>query len=413
MDVVSREDRAIVDFTELQRPPDEASTLPPECYRSPELYEREVERIFLKEWTAVGRVEDVPNPGDYITQTIADEPIIVVRDGEGEVRAHLNVCRHRGCTLVEGSGSAKTFKCPYHGWMYGLNGELRGAPEVADTKFFDKKDYPLRPVKVEIWEGFIMVNFDLDATSFAERVTEIDRWGGDKYHFADHVTTHSWSYPLDCNWKVYLDNFIEAYHVPWVHGPTFQPVAPLKSWVDMPDITDQPWGLMVGQVPGLSMSDSGDALLGANPDLTDIPVEYDGMPVWLGYPTLMMVIAVDCFVYYVAIPKGPEKCEVLLKLCVPKEAAEKYFAGDPEMVKTIEMYARNSETFILEDNRISALQQPGLRSRLATSGRYNKKHETLLWQFQNWIAKKAYFDYGTNGNGRKENGANGHNGHAE
>lgn len=375
----------------------EASTLPGECYWRADIYQREIEKIFFKEWICVGRVEDIPNPGDFMTESIANEPLIIVRGAEGEIHVHLNVCRHRGCQLVEGSGTTKAFRCPYHGWMYGLGGDLRGTPDFNETKNFDKKDYPLHSAKVEVWDGFIMVNLDPDATPFADRISETDRWGLEKYRLGSMVTTHRWEYQLDCNWKAYVENYIEAYHVPWVHAETFQPVTPLKDWHDFPDISDQPWSVMIGQTPGVSLSDNADALFPISPDLADMPPEFDGMPIWLVYPTFMVIPVVDCMIYYVAHPRGPERCDIKLRLCLPEEVAEKYWAGDPEIIEGAGQYARNTEAFILEDNKVTQMQQVGLRSSGALPGRFSY-HEALARQFDHWVAETAYLG-GGNGSG--------------
>jgi choline monooxygenase len=373
----------------VSRPTLEAETLPPECYWDPELYERELQTIFFKEWICVGRVDDVPEPGDYLTTNIATEPVVVVRDADGKVRAYLNVCRHRGCSLVEGTGKAKAFRCPYHGWMYGLNGELRGTPDFKETKNFSKSDYPLFTVKVEIWEGFILISLDADATPFADRVSETPRFGLDKYEMSRMRTTHRWEYQLDCNWKTYVENYIEEYHIPWVHPETFQLLTPMKSWAEYPEITDQPWAIMIGQNPGLSFSDSGDAMFPVAPGLADLPVEYDGMPIWLAYPTMMVIPTVDALIYYVAFPEGPEKCRVILRLCVPEESAKAYAEGHPETTKAVEEYARNAEGFLSEDNNICQQQQIGLRSRHGGPGRFSK-HEGLAREFDQWVAERAY-----------------------
>jgi choline monooxygenase len=374
----------------VSRPTLDAETLPPECYWDPTLYQREIENIFFKEWICVGRVEDIAEPGDFFTTDIASEPIVVVRDAEGAVKAYLNVCRHRGCTLVEGSGTTKAFRCPYHGWMYGLNGQLRGTPDFKETRNFNKGDYPLHTVKVELWEGFIMLCLDPDATPFADQVSETTRFGLDKYRMSTMVTTHRWEYHLECNWKTYVENYIEEYHIPWVHPETFQLLTPMKNWAEYPDITEQPWAIMIGQNPGLSFSDTGDALFPVSPELSDLPVEYDGMPIWLAYPSMMVIPVVDALIYYVAFPEGPEKCRVILRLAVPAESAAAYAEGsDPEVIAAVEEYARNAEGFLAEDNKVCQQQQVGLRSRHAGAGRFSK-HEGLARAFDQWVAERAY-----------------------
>jgi choline monooxygenase len=380
--------RAAIDA--VSRPTVEATTLPPECYSDPRFYQRELERVFDREWICIGRVEDVPNIGDFLTTSIGDEPVVVVRDGNDEVRAHLNVCRHRRCALVEGTGTVKSFKCPYHGWMYALDGTLRATPAFGETLNFDKADFPLMAAKVEVWEGFIFVNLDLDAAPFADRVSEVTRWGGDKYRMGEMVTTHRWEYQVECNWKAYAENFIESYHVPWVHPETFGLLTPLKRWVVFPEITDQQWALQIGQTPGLTFSNSGDALFDVSPQLEGLPVEFDGMPVWLVFPTLMVIPTVDALIYYVAFPEGPTRTRVIVRVAVPPGTAAEYVRGkDPEVIKAADEYAHNVKLFLDEDNRICRMQGVGMRSRRGAAGRFSE-HEGLTRRFDEWVAERAY-----------------------
>lgn len=389
------------DMEALNRPPLEASTLPPHCYWSPAVHEAEAEHVFRREWICVGRVEDVPEPGDFFTDTVITEPLIVVRDGDGEIRTHLNVCRHRGCQLVEGKGTANAFRCPYHGWMYGLNGELRGTPDFKETRNFDKADFPLHEVRTEIWEGFILVNLDHDAQPFHELASDSIRWGADKYAMGEFVTTHRWQWDLACNWKIYVENAIEEYHVPWVHAETFQPVAPMKGWIEFPDLSDQPWAVMVGQFPGITLSTSGDALLPITPSIAELPPEFDGMPICLYYPGFIVLPMLDSLIYYMVLPTGPETCQLRAALCVPRESAAAHAKGPGSAAyDAVEEYAGNVGPFVDEDNKIAEMQQVGIRSRQANSGRFSK-HEGLAWQFDTWVARRAYGGDGApaNGNG--------------
>jgi choline monooxygenase len=374
----------------VSRPTIEATTLPPECYSDPQIYQRELERIFWRNWICVGRVEDVPEVGSFITTSIGEEPLIIVRDGTGTIRAHFNVCRHRRCSLVGGSGSVKSFKCPYHGWMYALDGTLRATPAFSETLNFDKADYPLIAAKVELFNGWILVNLGDDPPSFASQVSEMTRWGGDRYRMGAMVTTHRWEYHVECNWKAYAENFTESYHVPWVHPETFELLTPLKRWVEFPDITAQQWAVQVGQTPGLSWSDTGEALLPVSPDLEELPVEFDGMPVWLVFPNLMVIPTVDSLLYYVAFPEGPTRTRVMVRLAVPPESAAAYFEGaDLDVVRAVDEYERNVRAFLDEDNKICRMQQIGFGSRRGAPGRFCK-HEGLMRIFDQWVAEQAY-----------------------
>jgi phenylpropionate dioxygenase-like ring-hydroxylating dioxygenase large terminal subunit len=382
----------------VQRPELDASTLPPHFYWSPEIYEHELETIFLREWICVGRADEIPKVGDFFTRTIASESVIVVRDTARSIRAHANFCRHRGCQVVtEPAGNTKSFRCPYHGWMYALDGELRGAPEFKFTHDFDKRDYPLFGVKVEVYEGFVFVNFDADAAPLAPRLTDTTKWGADLYGLAGRRTTHRWEWQLDCNWKAYVENFLEEYHVPWVHPETFQETVPMKQWIDFPDLSTQPWELQLARLREYTFSDSGRPLFPVDPALDGLPDDFAGLPVWCVYPSFMCLPAVDATLYYVAFPDAPEKTTVMMRLCLPDAVATAYEAGDPEIVPKVEEYVRNADQFIAEDNRICEIQQAGLRTRRGAAGRYCK-HEPLVWKMHKWLIATAYG--GAAGNGK-------------
>ncbi len=147
-------------YATTRLPAVEAETLPPEAYTSPEFYQAEVERIFMKEWNFMGRADLIPNPGDYFAVELVGVPLIVVRDQGGRVGAFANTCRHRGTQLVSGEGNCRAFKCPYHSWVYGLDGTLLGTPEMHKTIGFDPSRYGLIPIKLETWGGFLFVSFD-------------------------------------------------------------------------------------------------------------------------------------------------------------------------------------------------------------------------------------------------------------
>jgi choline monooxygenase len=378
------------ELDEVQRHELEASNLPPHYYWSPEIYEHELETIFLREWICVGRTEEIPNVGDFFTRTIAQDSVIVVRDTPETIHAHANFCRHRGCQVVtEAAGNAKSFRCPYHGWMYALDGQLRGAPDFKETRNFDKKDYPLYSVKVELYDGFIFVNFDEDAAPLAPRLTDSEIWGRHLYGMENRRTTHRWEWQLDCNWKVFVENFLEEYHVPWVHPVTFQEVVPMKQWKDFPHISDQPWVLELAQQRDYTFSDTGQPLFPVRPELKNLPDEFAGLPVWCVFPTFMCLPAVDSTLYYVAYPDSPETTTVMMRLCMEDEVATAYEAGDPETVAKVDQYVRNCDDFIVEDHRICEVQQAGLRTRRGGTGRYCK-HEPLVWRMHRWLIETSY-----------------------
>ena len=186
-------------------------------YRSPVVYQRELETIFFKSWLWAGHTSQIPNPGDWFLYTIAEESVIVVRDADGSIRGLINSCRHRGSRVCEkASGNNKTFVCPYHGWVYGTDGALRGARHMEVAEGFDKSRYGLKHVRVAERFGLIFVNFDPDAYDFAECLKMVDAQLG-PYGLETARIAHRETYSVDANWKIALGNYLECYHCETAH----------------------------------------------------------------------------------------------------------------------------------------------------------------------------------------------------
>ena len=205
---------------EARQPLAQARHAPGYFYNSPEVYRLEKENIFLKEWLCVGRVEEVENPGDYMTFDIAGEPIIISRDAKGALHALANCCAHRGVEVVRGSGNADHFSCPYHGWAYELDGRLQGAPFMKEADGFDPETCGLTPLRLETWVGWIFVTFNPDPPALSEKVAEFERDFGllkmEDCRLADKITLD-----LDCNWKLVVENLMDVYHSQVVHAKSF------------------------------------------------------------------------------------------------------------------------------------------------------------------------------------------------
>jgi choline monooxygenase len=196
----------------------EASTIPAPWYVDPRIAELERQTVFSRTWQVMGRVDQVEKPGQFVTATVAGEPLVAVRGQDGVLRAFYNVCRHHAAAVVtEKCGQASILHCPYHGWNYGLDGALKGMPEFEGVKNFERKDNGLVPVKVETWENFVFVNLDKDAAplaSFLGRLVErVVPLGLTKLRYFASET-----YDIHCNWKVFVDNYLDGgYHVPHLH----------------------------------------------------------------------------------------------------------------------------------------------------------------------------------------------------
>src|SRR6202171_2058337 len=146
----------------------EASTIPAPWYIDARIAELERQTVFSHTWQVMGRVAQVEEPGQFVTATVAGEPLVAVRGQDGVLRAFYNVCRHHAAAVVTGKcGQASILHCPYHGWNYGLDGALKGMPEFDGVKNFERKDNGLFPVKVETWEQFVFVNLDVGGAPLA------------------------------------------------------------------------------------------------------------------------------------------------------------------------------------------------------------------------------------------------------
>jgi choline monooxygenase len=240
-------------------------------YRDPELAALEQERIFERTWQFAGHVSQLASAGSYLTTSAGSQPVLVLRDGEGSLRAFRNVCRHRGSRLLSGSGECgKAIRCLYHGWTYRLDGDLIGVPEARSIPGLDKSELGLFPVRVESFCGLLFVNLDMHAKPLAEQLTglreRIERYVMEALRVHDEPDS---SQPA--NWKIVVDNYLEGYHVPIAH-PGLMRLLDYKRydvevhdswiWFEAP-LRDKPSGnrveriyqRLVSPMPGLSEAD--------------------------------------------------------------------------------------------------------------------------------------------------------------
>ena len=208
----------------------EADTLPAVVYTSEEFLDFEREAIFDHEWLCVGLASRIPEVGDWFTVDVNDERLIITRDKEGEIRGLSSVCQHRAQVICEGSGNSTTFKCPYHHWTYALDGRLLGAPAMERTENFDKKDWGLPSVMVEVWQGFVFVNFDAEAAPLAPTLERYNPYL-ENYDLANCRCTDTIVLEgLPWNWKIMFENFNDGYHATKLHQ-FIQAFCPVSSRV--------------------------------------------------------------------------------------------------------------------------------------------------------------------------------------
>ena len=300
-------DTALAAIAELRAnvsvPFERAQAMPKAVYTSPDFARAEQEHIFAKEWLCAGRADALANPGDYLTMNIAGEPVIILRDREGSLRGMSNVCRHRMSTLLEGRGNVRSIVCPYHAWTYNLDGSLRGAPAMARNEGFCKEDVKLPAIRVEDWQGWIMVTLNEGAPPVAERLAGVDRLVG-HLPMKDYREVFREEFRWDTNWKVLAENFMESYHLPVCHAGTIGGASDLNK-MECPEgeeAFNHHWIIKNDLVPLALAHPSNTTLQGDDRRIT-----------WLLaiYPALLITLTPGYFWYLSLTPDGPGSVRVL------------------------------------------------------------------------------------------------------
>ncbi|MEA2508778.1 MAG: glycine betaine catabolism [Actinomycetota bacterium] len=213
----------------------EAQTLPGLAYNDPGVFEWEQDTFFESSWVCLGRSSDLPATGDHKAIRVGSETVLVVRDG-AEINAFFNVCRHRGHELLETGtcANARAIKCPYHGWVYGLDGSLKGAPRYSEIPGFDAAAFSLTPLRVQEWNGWVFVNASGDAPDFSGHAGSLD--GLTKDHECGRlVTVARHDYLVEANWKIVTENYHECYHCPQIHPELCRVTSPDSGTDDPSD----------------------------------------------------------------------------------------------------------------------------------------------------------------------------------
>lgn len=274
----------------------EARAMPPEVYTSPGVLAVEQERLFGKEWICVGRASAIAEPGAYLTCEIASQPIVVLRDRDGVVRAFSNVCLHRMSVLLEGSGRVSAIICPYHAWSYGLDGSLRGAPQMERTAGFRKEHYRLPELRTETWLGWVYVTLNPDAVPVAERLATLATMIA-PYQVQDYVETFREEHVWNTNWKILAENFMESYHLPMLHRATVGPASRIEEMECPPgfDTFNYHWITKDASLP----------IGNAHPENTRLEGHWRKTTALLAiYPTHLISLTPGYFWYLALTPRG-------------------------------------------------------------------------------------------------------------
>ena len=357
-------------------PLERALSMPPRAYVSEAFHALEVEHLFRREWHCVGRLDEVEKPGDYLAWEIAGEPVLVVRDEAGRLRAMSNVCRHRMATLLEGAGNTRRIVCPYHAWAYDLAGKLVAAPFMGEG--FETRGCALPELGLEIWQGFVYVNLDREAAPLAPRLAGLERFLAN-YHLDRYRSVARWEETWDSNWKCLFENFSEGYHLFRAHPTTVEPALPTRGIRCLEG--GEQWHLFV-QTRNPNVPYEYDRELGPlNPDLT--PEQQREIPIFGLFPTQAVSVSPDRLAWLTVQPLGTDRFRV--RWCM--DAYPGLVADGPDGNAHAGQLKEAFDRINAEDRGIVESLRRNAASVHAVAGRLSPL-ERAMWEFQRYLARR-------------------------
>jgi choline monooxygenase len=363
---------------EFERNIECAWTLPSRLYTDPAVLELEKQKIFHRTWQVVGTTRQwcgetdgitktLQDPQTYLCADVAGEPVVLARDKEGVLRAFSNVCRHRAGPIAEGSGCRKTFRCGYHGWTYTLDGRLIGTPDVEGMEFFDRSTMGMVPLSVDVWEQFVFVNFDSGAPPLAAFLEDIPerarRFEVGQFEFAERR-----DYVVNCNWKVYVDNYLEGYHIPIAHPGLMREIDYANYRVEAHRYSSQ----QIAPVKPRAADGNGGRVYGE-------PGQDEALYYWV-FPNLMLNLYPENLQLNLVVPLSHEKTLTIF---------EWYYrdAGSPAVRERMQRAVEFSHQVQNEDIHLCEAVQRGLRSSTYDRGRYSVKRENGVHHFHSLLVE--------------------------
>ncbi len=361
-----------------------SGTLPADWYTSRELFELEQKHLFRHVWQHVGRTEQVREPGDYFTCQVANESVVVVRDGSGTLRALSNVCLHRAGPVALECGRRKAFQCPYHGWTYELDGRVRRAQGMEDTECFEPASMRLPEFTVDTWGPLVWVSLDPDVPPLDEWLDQITRRAAN-YRLDDLQYLGGKRWYIPCNWKMYVDNYMEGYHLPFVHPGLTQALNPNVYTYDIGKWSNEQYGAEPHpRGPGsrvASVLGSTQAFRALKPPLEGLDEnESKGYYFFWLFPANTFNFMPDGFLLFTIKPLDVEltECEWSWWLPEAKDLTDKLLQA------AIVNFGQIVNT---EDIEICLHAQKGMHSSVYSQGRYSANQEKCLYHFHQLITE--------------------------
>jgi len=348
----------LINETELKIfPINQAETIPSTWYTEKIIYEFEIDHLFNQSWQCIGHVNQLHNVGDYILFELFDNPLIIIKDDKENLQSFYNVCKHRGGPLAIEPGNTKLLQCKYHGWTYKLDGSLHKHPKFEDVENFDKNDFCLNFLNTIVWEGLIFIALENPAVRLSDllsgikdKIAPIDI---NKYNFYRRV-----EYPTHCNWKVYIDNFLEGYHLPFVH-PGLSKVLNAKEYITE---TSEHYSLQYSPLQVNEIYGSGEAFY------------------YFIFPNIMLNILPGRLQTNLVLPVSKNKSLVIFDYYIDDTTSS-------ESIKRIEVDITFSDEVQKEDIYICEKVQRGLESKGYDKGRFSPKEEMGVYHFQSMLKK--------------------------
>jgi phenylpropionate dioxygenase-like ring-hydroxylating dioxygenase large terminal subunit len=346
------------DLDATRQPLDRARHVPGFVYDSPEVYAREKDRLFMKEWLAVAREEEIARPGDYMTFRVMGEPLVMVRDRAGVVHALANVCAHRGVEVATGEGNLTEFKCPYHAWTYDLGGQLLGAPFMKETPGFDTSACRLPRLQVGTWAGWVWVNFDPTAEPL---MTFLSDFAADVgfLRMEDCVIGTKLVLDLPCNWKLVVENLIDVYHVQVVHAKSF---GAHRGSPDKYPMHLRKYGGTCTIYDAAPMTPDGKTRFRRMPAVADRPDSF-AISAHLS-PNLQVIARSDNVHPLVMWPLAPDATRMIVYNLYPRA-----WADEPDFKEKVQVYHDYTHVALAEDREMVASLQNGVGSTRFVPGR--------------------------------------------
>jgi len=358
-------------------------SLPPAAFSDETFFQWEQRHLVMHDWSCVGRSDHLPNVGDYRTFELAGMPLILIRDSAKKLRVFSNVCRHRGMLLAQGEGNCRRLQCPFHGWTYDLNGTLIAAAMMEKTRGFDRAEFGLIEVQSEIVDGFVFINSDNAATPVTTLLGDFQQVH-QPWNLSDMVTTRRKRFDVRCNWKLFVQVFMEYYHLPLVHGATLGEIRYQPA-------EHETFG--TGNYISLfGLHEGTGAVLGTDGTQTFASIqtlnshESRGSRYTQVFPSLIMCCTRDCMWFYECYPVSSHESVFYMNSCFPKSTVER-----EDFDHIANAYYERWDIALAEDIEVLEQQQRGMTSPLAKPTRYSWM-ESGVALFESWLSDRVAAD---------------------